>query len=142
MSPPGHPDMVYIGGSFDYNLFGNIVNNGRGGAALDGRGQHVDRPDPRQHSRRPNGIHPDQHALAVDPANPLLFFEGSDGGIVHSSGQLTDASSHCNTGLGPYSATCDGAASAVPTKITPINQGLSTLQYQDAMPNPNTGSTS
>ena len=29
VTPAGHPDMVYIGGSFDYNLYGVPVNNGR-----------------------------------------------------------------------------------------------------------------
>ena len=60
------------------------------------------------------GIHPDQHALAVDPANPLLFFEGSDGGVVRSSGKLTNASANCNPNLGPYSTTCTELLSAVP----------------------------
>src|SRR5260370_40266248 len=45
----------------------------------------------------PNGIHPDQHTLVVSPSNPLLFFEGSDGGVVRSSGTLTDISGQCIT---------------------------------------------
>jgi hypothetical protein len=136
VSPAGHPDDVYVGGSFDYNLFGNGVNNGRA-VLLSTNAGTTWNDQTRDAQPAANGIHPDQHALVVDPQNPLLFFEGSDGGIVHSSGQLTDTSSQCNPSLGPYSTTCTQLLSAVPTKITPINQGLSTLQYQDAMPNPN-----
>lgn len=135
VSPVGHPDIVYIGGSFDYNLFGNNVNNGR--AVLLSRDAGDTWNDQQRDNASPTtGIHPDQHALVVDPANPLLFFEGSDGGVVRSSGQLTDASANCNTGLGPYSAACAELLSAVPTKITTLNDGLSTLQYQSVSVNP------
>jgi hypothetical protein len=135
VSPAGHPDMVYIGGSFDYNLFGNGINNGR--AVLLSQDAGATWTDQTRDNANPTtGIHPDQHALAVDPANPLLFFEGSDGGVVHSSGKLTDASANCNPNLGPYSATCTELLSAVPTQITTLNQGLSTLQYQSVAVNP------
>ena len=136
VSPAGHPDMVYIGGSFDYNLFGNGINNGRAVLLSQDAGatwtdQTRDNADPT------TGIHPDQHALAVDPANPLLFFEGSDGGVVHSSGKLTDASANCNPNLGPYSATCTELLSAVPTQDHDAQPGgLSTLQYQSVAVNP------
>ena len=101
VSPVGHPDIVYVGGSFDYNLFGNNVNNGR--AVLLSRDAGDTWNDQQRDNASPTtGIHPDQHALVVDPANPLLFFEGSDGGVVRSSGQLTDASANCdNPDLGP-----------------------------------------
>ena len=98
VSPAGHPDMVYIGGSFDYNLFGNSINNGRAVLSQDAGATWTDQT--RDNTDPTTGIHPDQHALAVDPANPLLFFEGSDGGVVHSSGKLTNASANCNPNLG------------------------------------------
>ena len=135
VSPAGHPDMVYIGGSFDYNLFGNGINNGR--AVLLSQDAGSTWTDQTRDTASPTtGIHPDQHALAVDPANPLLFFEGSDGGVVHSSGKLTNASANCNPNLGAYSTTCTELLSAVPTQITAVNQGLSTLQYQSVAVNP------
>ena len=135
VSPAGHPDMVYIAGSFDYNLFGNGINNGR--AVLLSQNAGATWTDQTRDNTSPTtGIHPDQHALAVDPANPLLFFEGSDGGVVHSSGKLTNASANCNPNLGPYSTTCTELLSAVPTQITTLNQGLSTLQYQSVAVNP------
>ncbi len=137
VSPAGHPDMVYIGGSFDYNLFGNGINNGR--AVLLSQDAGATWTDQTRDTASPTtGIHPDQHALAVDPANPLLFFEGSDGGVVRSSGKLTNASANCNPNLGAYSTTCTELLSAVPTQITALNKGLSTLQYQSVAVNPST----
>ena len=45
----------------------------------------------------PNGIHPDQHAIAINPGNPTQIFEGSDGGIIRTSGTFTDLSAQCDT---------------------------------------------
>ena len=45
VSPAGHPDIVYIGGSFDYNLFGLSINNGRAVLLSQDAGADVDRPD-------------------------------------------------------------------------------------------------
>ena len=57
----------------------------------------------------PNGIHPDQHAIAVNPGNPTQIFEGSDGGVIRTSGQFADTSSQCDSphrnGGGPLPST-------------------------------------
>ena len=34
----------------------------------------------------PAGIHPDQHAIIVNPSNPTQIFNGSDGGVVRTDG--------------------------------------------------------
>src|SRR5205807_8430372 len=83
-------------------------------------------------SPAPNGIHPDQHALVVNPNNPAQFFEGSDGGLMKSSGDFADISSQCaGRGLSPANlALCQGLLSRVPTYLTSLNKGLSTLQFQ------------
>jgi hypothetical protein len=128
VSPPGHPDVVYVGGSFDYYLY-SFADNGKGVLLSTDAGEHWT-DQTRDNASPTTGIHPDQHALAVDPANPLLFFEGSDGGVVHSSGQLTDATSHCYQGYGGFTTACENLLSAVPTKVSTINAGLSTLQFQ------------
>ncbi|MGZ4291188.1 MAG: Arc family DNA-binding protein [Gaiellaceae bacterium] len=129
VSPAGHPDMVYIGGSFDYNLYGFLFNSGRAVLLSQDAGAHW--TDQTRDIDFSTGIHPDQHALVVDPANPLLFFEGSDGGIVHSSGQLTrGADANCPPGTSAFGVTCHELLSQVPTHITEINAGLSTLQFQ------------
>ena len=80
----------------------------------------------------PNGMHPDQHALVVSPTNPGLFFEGSDGGLVRSSGSFADISSQCaGRGLSGASVTlCQQLLSRVPTHLYSLNKGLSTLQFQ------------
>lgn len=135
VSPAGHPDTVYVGGSFDYNFY-YAFNSGRGVLLSQDAGQTWT-DQTRDNASPTTGIHPDQHSLVVDPANPLLFFEGSDGGVVRSSGQLTDASGNCYTGYGTYTSNCQEMLSAVPTKITTLNDGLSTLQFQNAVPDGN-----
>ncbi len=109
VTPAGYPDSVYLGGSFSYNEYGN-VSDGRGviystdaGVSFTDMTWDADfkstpagtccQPNP----VAPNGIHPDQHALVVSPSNPGLFFEGSDGGLMRSSGTFTDISGQCST---------------------------------------------
>src|SRR5207244_11764544 len=80
----------------------------------------------------PNGMHPDQHALAVSPTNPGLFFDGSDGGLVRSSGSFADISSQCTSrGLSGSDLTlCQQLLSRVPTYLYSLHKGLSTLKIQ------------
>ncbi len=128
VSPAGHPDTVYVGGSFDYYLY-SFADNGKGVLLSQDAGETWT-DQTRDIASPTTGIHPDQHALAVDPANPLLFFEGSDGGVIRSSGQLGDATSSCYQGYGPFTDACENLLKAVPTKLTTLNAGLSTLQFQ------------
>ena len=133
VSPAGHPDVVYVGGSFDYNLY-SFADNGKAVLLSQDAGETWT-DQTRDNASPTTGIHPDQHALAVDPANPLLFFEGSDGGVVHSSGQLTDATANCpvfspTSVLYSFGVACANELKAVPTKVTTVNAGLSTLQFQ------------
>ena len=95
----------------------------------------------------PNGIHPDQHAIVVNPSNPTQIFEGSDGGVIRTSGAFADISSQCDspyrnggtplpTTSGSYLA-CKRLLSRVPTQLTHINRNLSsTLQYIGVSINP------
>ena len=80
-------------------------------------------------------MHPDQHALVVNPTNPLQFFEGSDGGLVRSTGTLSNISSQCAArGLSPANlAFCQGLLAAVPSHLYSLNKGLSTLQFQSVL---------
>ncbi|HET7129766.1 MAG TPA: hypothetical protein VFJ93_11900 [Gaiellaceae bacterium] len=142
VTPAGHPDLVYVGGSFDYNLYGVPLNNGRG--VLLSQDAGATWSDMTRDAASPTtGIHPDQHALVVDPANPLLFFEGSDGGVIRSSGELGsgDPDANCADGFGPYTDTCHELLTQVPTKLTTLNDALSTLQFQNAVPNPTSDGT-
>ena len=147
-TPPGHPDVVYMGGSYQYNPETGAISNGRGVVLSTDAGASftdmtMDATDP----VHPNGIHPDQHFLVANPNDPFQFFEASDGGIIRVSGQFADVSGNCNGreifdstlnggngGIRPLNpaelARCQQLLSRVPTRIESINKGLSTLQFQ------------
>ena len=144
VTPPGSPDIVYLAGSFVYAEL-NGRSNARG--VLLSQNAGVDWTDQTRDATTGappagsccnstavagNSIHPDQHALVVNPNNPLQFFEGSDGGIVRSAGTLSDISSQCtDRGLmGDALTFCQGLLSAVPSELFSLNSGLSTLQFQ------------
>jgi hypothetical protein len=132
VSPAGHPDTVYLGGSYQYGEFGTVSNSRAVLYSTDAGQSFTDVSWDASSSSAPNGLHPDQHALVVSPSNPGLFFEGSDGGLMRSSGSFTDVSADCaarglsGTGL----ALCQGLLSRVPTHLFSLNKGLSTLQFQ------------
>jgi hypothetical protein len=91
--------------------------------------------------RAPNGIHPDQHAIAINPANPTQIFEGSDGGMIRTSGQFADISAQCDEPLRPTDANdrlaCRRLLSRVPTELAHIDKKLSsTLQFINVAINP------
>ena len=137
-SPNGYPDMVYVGGSYSY---GENIANKRGvilsqDAGVSGTDMTFDGTDP----LHPNGLHPDQHALVINPNNPLQFFETNDGGIMRSSGKLVNRSVWCddpNRGLaGPNLTRCRQMLSAIPSELQSLNKGLSTLQFQSLSVSP------
>jgi hypothetical protein len=94
----------------------------------------------------PNGIHPDQHEVVVNPGNPTQIFEGSDGGVIRTSGTFSDISFRCDgahrNGGGPITsannkAQCKRLLSRVPTELAHINRELgSTLQFINVAINP------
>jgi hypothetical protein len=145
ISPAGFPDTVYLLGSFQYGEYGGI-SNGRGvlystdaGASFtDETWDATTNATPAGSCCQPNpiaphGLHPDQHALVVSPSNPGLFIEGSDGGLMRSTGSFANISSQCTTyrGLsGADLALCGQLLSRVPTVLYNLNRGLSTLQFQ------------
>jgi hypothetical protein len=145
-TPAGRPDTVYALGSFEYGELGR-VSNSRGVVRSTTAGD----PDPANNNRTftdvsvdatssttPNSIHPDQHALVFAPGNPDIWFEGSDGGLVRSSGSYADISGQCAArGLSPAATTtCQRLLSVVPTSLTSLNVGLNTLQFQSLSINP------
>jgi hypothetical protein len=150
IAPAGHPDTVYLAGSFVYAEL-NGVSNARGVLlSQDGGVTWTDQTRDATTGAPPagsccnstavagNSIHPDQHALVVNPNNPLQFFEGSDGGLVRSTGSLSSISSQCGArGLtGDAKTFCEGLLSAVPSHIFSLNNGLSTLQFQSLSVDP------
>jgi hypothetical protein len=97
--------------------------------------------------RAPNGIHPDQHAIAINPGNPTQIFEGSDGGVIKTNGAFTDLSAQCDspgrnggsplpTTSGSYTA-CKRLLSRAPTLLEHIDKKLgSTIQFINVAINP------
>ena len=145
-TPAGQPDTVYVLGSFVYGEL-RRTSNARGVVRSTTAGD----PDPANNNRTftdqtvdatssttPNSIHPDQHAMAFVASNPDVWFEGSDGGLMRSSGSYADISSQCATrGLtADRTTTCQRLLSAVPTVLTSLNAGLDTLQFQSLSVNP------
>ena len=142
-SPPGKPDVVYLGGAFNYSNYGGR-NNGRafirssdaGLTFTDMTWDATTNPTPpgsccQGNPIAPNGMHPDSHAIVEIPGTDSAIF-GSDGGLVRSSGAFANISSQCtDRGLtGTNLATCQQLLSAVPTFLYNLNKGLSTLQFQ------------
>src|SRR5205085_10821335 len=89
----------------------------------------------------PDNIHPDQHAIVVNPSNPTQIFEGSDGGVIRTDGTFGDLSARCNSGerplLGAASlANCKRMLSQVPNVITHLDRNLDTLQFINVAINP------
>jgi len=145
-SPPGKPDTVYLGGSYDYNNAGtyaidaNLTGRTNGRAFIvsnDGGATFNDLTRDASSSTTPNGMHPDSHAIVAIPGTEKVFF-GSDGGIVRTSGEFADISSQCaSRGLTPANlAICQQLLSRVPSYIFSLNKGLSTLQFQSFSVNP------
>ncbi len=89
------------------------------------------------------GMHPDQHAIVFDPADPGIAFEGSDGGVIRVDVRSPqDKSAACaqrrydyGTGtkepLKPDDLTdCQRLLKAIPSELAPINSGLNDIQFQ------------
>ena len=132
-SPPGHPDVVWIGGAMQYDEIFTKHPPSNGRAVQRSTDAGVSFTDMTNDTQSPPlGMHPDQHAIAFIPGNPDIAIIGSDGGVVRTSGAFANASSSCNTrGLvEPQLSQCRKWLSAVPTQITSMNKGLATLQFQ------------
>lgn len=143
--PRGNPDAVYLGGSYQYGEYGGKSNSravlystNAGGTWSDVSWDATTNPTPPGSCCQPNpiaphGLHPDQHALVVSPSNAGLFFEGSDGGLMRSSGSFTSISRQCRSPrnlTGADLGFCNGLLSRVPTQLFSLNNGLSTIQFQ------------
>ncbi|HET9977100.1 MAG TPA: sialidase family protein [Burkholderiaceae bacterium] len=138
VSPAGHPDIVYLGGSYLYNETGRI-SNGRGVVlSTDGGVSFTDMTMDGTSPVNPNGLHPDQHALVVHPNNPLQFFEANDGGVMRSNGLFSDVSSWCDLRnlSGAVLTRCKQLLSRVPERLESMNKGLRTLQFQSLSVSP------
>jgi hypothetical protein len=140
-SPPGAPDIVYIGGAMQYSELSDppvgVGRRSNGRAVQRSEDAGVNFTDMTIDT---NGVsrHPDQHAMAATPFNPNILFNGDDGGIWRLNGSFSDVSGQCaSRGLtGANLTDCQHWLSKVPTTITTMNNGLATLQYQSLSVNP------
>jgi hypothetical protein len=131
-SPKGHPDMVYAGGSYSYGE--NIANKRGVVLSTDAGVSSTDMTFDGTDMLHPNGLHPDQHDIAVNPNDPFQFVETNDGGVMRSNGDFVNRSSWCddpNRGLNPVQKMrCQQMLSRIPERLTGLNEGLNTLQFQ------------
>jgi hypothetical protein len=138
VTPAGHPDIVYLGGSYLYGETGGISNGRAVVLSTDAGVSWSDLTMDATDVTHPNGLHPDEHSLVLNPSNPFQFFQASDGGVVRSSGEFADMSSSCaprELGL-TAGARCRQLLSRVPTRIDSINVGYRTLQFMSLSVNP------
>ncbi len=131
-SPPGSPNIVYIGGSMQYDEIFTAHRPSNGRAVQRSEDAGVDFTDMTIDSSHNLSRHPDQHAIAATPFNPNIVFNADDGGVWRLNGSFTNASSQCDTrGLtGTDLTDCHMWLSKIPTSIKTLNNGLGTLQYQ------------
>jgi len=130
-SPPGAPNIVYIGGAMQYSeiFTAHRPSNGRAVQRSEDAGvSFTDMTIDQSNLSR----HPDQHAIAAVPFNPDIVFNADDGGVWRLNGSFFDAHTQCDTrGLtGDDLTDCHMWLSKIPISITSVNNGLGTLQYQ------------
>jgi hypothetical protein len=127
-SPPGAPNIVYIGGAMQYSELGRRSNGRAVQRSEDAGVNFTDMTIDTQGVSR----HPDQHAMAATPFNPNILFNGDDGGIWRINGSFSNVSSQCSgRGLtGADLTDCTNWLSKAPTTISTMNRKLGTLQYQ------------
>jgi hypothetical protein len=135
-TPAGHPDTVWLGGSMQYGELppyaGPDMSDGRAVVrSTDGGVSWNDMTG----DNRPDfeDQHPDQHAIAFDPADPNIAFIGSDGGMIRTDGKFGNASGQCASRdlSGTDLANCQAWLSQVPNRLVTMNAGLRTLQFED-----------
>jgi hypothetical protein len=157
----GHASELWLGGSMNYDELPAYRgapprSNGRGVIRSTNAGGYVQSVTWADESATmgsngafdfTRGIHPDQHAVVFDSADPSIAFVGSDGGVVRIDNRSTvDRSAACDNREWPYGSgtpltsddlkDCKRLLSAIPQTITPVNDGLNTIQFQSLSYNP------
>ena len=115
-------------------------SNGRGVALSTNAGvSFTDMTDDTSDDVYPFELHPDHHALVVNPSNYKQFITVGDGGIVRSNGTFVNDSGDCVQPKG-YTNTrltfCQLLLSSVPEKLESMNTGLRTLHFYEIAVSP------
>jgi hypothetical protein len=128
-------DTVYLSGSNQYNENNFLSGRSNGRAVMlstDGGTTFTDMTEDNRNSVYPGALHPDHHALVVNPLNYQQFFDLSDGGVNRSDGIFVNDTADCTAP--PHSfvvpsriAFCGVMLARVPQTLTAINRGLRTL---------------
>ena len=128
-------DVVYLSGSNQYNE--NNTLSGRSNArgvllSTDGGNTFTDMTEDNRSSTHPGALHPDHHALVVNPLNYQQFFDLSDGGVNRSDGIFVNDAADCLTAPHTFVVPsrilfCQQMLSRVPQTLTAINRGLRTI---------------
>jgi hypothetical protein len=128
-------DTVYLSGSNQYNENNTASGRSNGRAVLvstDAGATFTDMTEDDRNDVYPGALHPDHHAIVVNPLNWKQFFDLSDGGVNRSNGVFVNDAGDCTTP--PHSfvvpsrvAFCQQVLSRIPQKLTAINRGLRTL---------------
>jgi hypothetical protein len=136
-SPPGSPDIVYIGGAMQYDeiFTDHPPSNGRAVQRSEDAGVSFTDMTIDTNGRT---RHPDQHAMAAVPFDPNILFNADDGGIWRLDGSFANAAIQCDSrGLSSTDLLdCHMWLLKIPTSISSLNDGLQTLQYQSLSLNP------
>ena len=94
-SPPGAPNIVYIGGAYQYGEIDNFngdIHRSNGRAITRSEDAGVNFTDMTLDTQGIS-LHPDQHAIAATPTNPNIVFIANDGGLWRLDGSFSDVSS-------------------------------------------------
>ena len=136
-TPAGHPDIVYVGGSYSYgerfsNKRGVVLSTDAGVSATD---MTMDGTDP----IHPNGLHPDQHALVTNPEQPVPVLRGErrrPDALERRVHRRLVLVRRPRPDRRRQLGRCRQLLSRVPTKLEGMNKGLSTLQFQSLSVSP------
>lgn len=133
VSPPGHPDELYIGGQMQYDEVGGRSNGRAVQRSVDAGASFTDlTQELKSGTHKPEALHPDQHGLVFAPGSDTTVFESNDGGVVRIDATPQPNTDRCAARnlTGNDLLDCNAWLAGVPTSITPLNAGLPTLQFQ------------
>jgi hypothetical protein len=133
------PDVVYLSGVNQYNENNRTTGRSNGRAVLvstNAGATFTDMTEDDSDSVYPAALHPDHHALVVNPGNWQQFFDFGDGGVVRSNGVFVNDSADCTNpphsfAIASRVAFCQMVLSRVPQRLEAINNGLRTLHFYE-----------
>lgn len=129
-------DIVYLSGDNEYSENDYVTGRSNGRAVLlstNAGATFTDMTEDDRSNTHPGAMHPDHHALLVNPLNWQQFFDFGDGGVIRSNGVFVNDSADCAAPPKSYTgarlAFCVQVLSRVPERLTAINRGLRTLHF-------------